>query len=190
LWVKDRIGRHSRSGHVPILVACRRWVRALVSAGHRENTCDYEGMLILAATPISHIGDASPRLVETLATADVIAAEDTRRITRLLAKLEIATVARLQSYFEGNEEHRTAQLLDELRSVATVVVVTDAGMPSVSDPGYRIVTAAIEAGITVTAVPGPSAVVTALAVSGLAVDRVTFEGFLPRTAGERDRLLG
>jgi len=146
-------------------------------------------MLILAATPIGHIGDASPRLVETLATADIIAAEDTRRITRLLAKLEVETNARLQSYFEGNEEHRTAQLLDELRGGATVVVVSDAGMPSVSDPGYRIVTAAIDAGITVTAVPGPSAVVTALAVSGLPVDRFTFEGFLPRKAGERDRLL-
>lgn len=146
-------------------------------------------MLVLAATPIGHIGDASPRLAETLANADIIAAEDTRRITRLLAKLDIKTDARLRSYFEGNEEHRTAQLLDELRAGATVVVATDAGMPSVSDPGYRMVTAAIDAGITVTAVPGPSAVVTALAVSGLAVDRFTFEGFLSRKPGERDRQL-
>ena len=120
-----------------------------------------------------------------LATADVIAAEDTRRLNRLCKDLEVERRGRVVSYFEGNEVARTPALLDELRGGAHVLVVTDAGMPSVSDPGFRLVAAAIEAGISVTAVPGPSAVLMALAVSGLPCDRFCFEGFLPRKAGER-----
>lgn len=146
-------------------------------------------MLILAATPIGQVGDASPRLAEVLTTADVVAAEDTRRLKRLVGELGIEIGGRIVSYFEGNEERRTPELVEVLKGGGTVVVVTDAGMPSVSDPGYRLVVAAIEADIRVTAVPGPSAVLTALAVSGLPVDRFCFEGFLPRKAGERTRRL-
>jgi 16S rRNA (cytidine1402-2'-O)-methyltransferase len=145
--------------------------------------------VVLAGTPIGDVSDASPRLLALLQTADVIAAEDTRRLRRLLERMEIQTAARVVSYFEGNEAARTPELLSELADGRTVVVVTDAGMPSVSDPGYRLVVAAVERGIRVTAVPGPSAVLTALAVSGLAVDRFCFEGFLPRKAGERRRRL-
>ena len=146
-------------------------------------------MLILAATPIGQVSDASARLAQVLATADVVAAEDTRRLKRLVGELGIEIGGRIVSYFEGNEEKRTAELVGDLKAGATVVVVTDAGMPSVSDPGYRLVVAAIDADILVTSVPGPSAVLTALAVSGLPVDRFCFEGFLPRKAGERNRRL-
>lgn len=146
-------------------------------------------MLVLAATPIGHVGDAPPRLAQELATADVIAAEDTRRLKRLLSDLQITPSGRVVSYFEGNEVARTPQLADALAAGERVVLVTDAGMPSVSDPGYRLVTAALARGVGVTAVPGPSAVLTALAVSGLPVDRFCFEGFLPRKAGERSRRL-
>ncbi|MBA8794598.1 16S rRNA (cytidine1402-2'-O)-methyltransferase [Friedmanniella endophytica] len=145
--------------------------------------------VVLAATPIGDAGDASPRLLAELAGADVIAAEDTRRFRALLDRLGVSTGARLVSYFEGNEAARTAELVSAVGSGSRVLVVTDAGMPSVSDPGYRLVTAAVAAGLPVTAVPGPSAVLTALAVSGLPVDRFCFEGFLPRRAGERDRAL-
>jgi 16S rRNA (cytidine1402-2'-O)-methyltransferase len=148
-------------------------------------TGDGPGVLVLAATPIGTLDDASPRLRRTLAEADVIAAEDTRRLARLLAGLGVTARGRVVSYFEGNEARRTPELVEALRSGLRVVLVTDAGMPSVSDPGFRLVTAAIDAGIKVTAVPGPSAVPTALAVSGLPVDRFCFEGFLPRKAGER-----
>ena len=145
--------------------------------------------LVLAGTPIGRVQDASPRLVTELAGADVVAAEDTRRLRRLTRELGIELTGRIVSYFDANESQRTPQLLDMLRAGACVVLVTDAGMPSVSDPGYRLVAAAVEAGIDVTAVPGPSAVLTALAVSGLPVDRFCFEGFLPRKAGERARRL-
>ena len=145
--------------------------------------------LVLAATPIGRIEDASPRLGVELATADVVAAEDTRRLRRLLRDLGVETAARIVSYFDGNESERIPGLLEALRSGSRVVLVTDAGMPSVSDPGYRLVNAAVEAGVAVTAVPGPSAVLTALALSGLPVDRFCFEGFLPRKAGERRRRL-
>jgi len=148
------------------------------------------GVLVLAATPIGRVGDAPPRLGEELAAADVVAAEDTRRLRRLVADLGVALTGRVVSYFEGNESARTASLVEALEAGDRVLVVTDAGMPSVSDPGYRLVAAAVERGITVTAVPGPSAVLTALAVSGLPVDRFCFEGFLPRKAGERGRRLG
>ncbi|GAB3862284.1 16S rRNA (cytidine(1402)-2'-O)-methyltransferase [Nocardioides maradonensis] len=146
-------------------------------------------MLVLAGTPIGRPGDASPRLAEELATADVIAAEDTRRLRRLASDLGVELTARIVSYFEGNEQARTPQLVEALQAGERVVLVTDAGMPSVSDPGYRLVAAAVEAELPITAVPGPSAVLTALAVSGLPVDRFCFEGFLPRKAGERARRL-
>ncbi|KWW99083.1 Ribosomal RNA small subunit methyltransferase I [Carbonactinospora thermoautotrophica] len=144
-----------------------------------------EGLLVLAGTPIGDLADAPPRLARELAEADVIAAEDTRRLRRLAAALGVPLTARVVSYFEANETVRTGELVAELTAGRRVLLVTDAGMPSISDPGYRLVTAAIEAGVRVTAVPGPSAVLTALAVSGLPVDRFCFEGFLPRKAGER-----
>ncbi len=147
------------------------------------------GTLVLAATPIGRVGDAPPRLAEELAAADVVAAEDTRRLKRLVTDLGITLGGRVVSYFEGNESARTPVLVEALLAGERVVLVTDAGMPSVSDPGYRLVQAAVAADITVTAVPGPSAVLTALAVSGLPVDRFCFEGFLPRKAGERGRRL-
>ncbi|GGX00869.1 16S rRNA (cytidine(1402)-2'-O)-methyltransferase [Streptomyces noursei] len=143
------------------------------------------GTLVLAGTPIGEVADAPPRLAAELAAADVIAAEDTRRLRRLTQALEVQPTGRIVSYFEGNEAARTPELADALSGGARVLLVTDAGMPSVSDPGYRLVAAAVERGVKVTAVPGPSAVLTALAVSGLPVDRFCFEGFLPRKAGER-----
>jgi 16S rRNA (cytidine1402-2'-O)-methyltransferase len=150
---------------------------------------DSVGVVVLAATPIGDVADASPRLLAELENADVIAAEDTRRLRRLLERLGIHTGARIMSYFEGNEARRTEELLCVLEEGARVVVVSDAGMPSVSDPGYRLVVAAIAHGFPVTTVPGPSAVLAALAVSGLPVDRFCFEGFLPRKASERMRRL-
>jgi 16S rRNA (cytidine1402-2'-O)-methyltransferase len=143
------------------------------------------GTLVLAGTPIGDIEDAPPRLAEELATADVIAAEDTRRLRRLTQALGVQPTGRVVSYFEGNESARTPELVEALVGGARVLLVTDAGMPSVSDPGYRLVAAAVEKEVRVTAVPGPSAVLTALALSGLPVDRFCFEGFLPRKAGER-----
>ncbi|MEU6330666.1 16S rRNA (cytidine(1402)-2'-O)-methyltransferase [Streptomyces sp. NPDC047049] len=143
------------------------------------------GTLVLAGTPIGEIADAPPRLATELAAADVIAAEDTRRLRRLTQALQVQPSGRIVSYFEGNEAARTPELADALAGGARVLLVTDAGMPSVSDPGYRLVAAAVERDIKVTAVPGPSAVLTALAVSGLPVDRFCFEGFLPRKGGER-----
>lgn len=148
------------------------------------------GVLVLAGTPIGHARQASPALVDALTSADVIAAEDTRRLHTLLVRLGVRTQARVVSFFDANEADRTPGLLGDLLAGATVVVATDAGMPSVSDPGYRLVRAAIDAGVRVTAVPGPSAVTTALAVSGLASDRFCFEGFLPRRSGERLTRLG
>ena len=147
------------------------------------------GVVVLAATPIGQVGDAPPRLAAELAGADVIAAEDTRRLARLLRELDVTPRGRVLSYHEHNEAARTAELVERLDSGDRVVLVTDAGMPSVSDPGYRLVRAAVDAGHAVTAVPGPSAVLTALAVSGLPVDRFCFEGFLPRKTGERRRVL-
>ena len=147
------------------------------------------GVLVLAATPIGRVADAPPRLADELATADVVAAEDTRRLKRLTTDLGVTVKGRVVSYFEGNESARTPVLLEALLAGDRVLLVTDAGMPSVSDPGYRLVAAAVEADVLVTAVPGPSAVLTALAVSGLPVDRFCFEGFLPRKAGERARRL-
>jgi 16S rRNA (cytidine1402-2'-O)-methyltransferase len=119
----------------------------------------------------------------------VVAAEDTRRLRRLASDLGVAVSGRVVSYFEGNERERTPELVDAVASGSTVLLVTDAGMPSISDPGYRLVAACVDAGLDITAVPGPSAVLTALAVSGLPVDRFTFEGFPPRKKGERLRAL-
>ncbi|MEV8018327.1 16S rRNA (cytidine(1402)-2'-O)-methyltransferase [Streptomyces sp. NPDC086554] len=143
------------------------------------------GTLVLAGTPIGDVADAPPRLAAELESADVVAAEDTRRLRRLTQALGVQVGGRVVSYFEGNETARTPDLVEALVGGARVLLVTDAGMPSVSDPGYRLVAAAVERDIKVTAVPGPSAVLTALALSGLPVDRFCFEGFLPRKAGER-----
>jgi 16S rRNA (cytidine1402-2'-O)-methyltransferase len=147
------------------------------------------GVLVLAATPIGDARDASPRLADELARADTVAAEDTRRLRRMSAELGVAVAGTVLSYHEHNEVSRTPQLVDRLVAGERVLMLTDAGMPSISDPGYRLVGAAIEAGVRVTCVPGPSAVLMALTVSGLPVDRFCFEGFLPRKAGERARAL-
>ncbi|HET7279339.1 MAG TPA: 16S rRNA (cytidine(1402)-2'-O)-methyltransferase [Dermatophilaceae bacterium] len=147
------------------------------------------GVLVLAATPIGDPRDASLRLREELAAAEVVAAEDTRRLRRLCSDLGVSPRGTVLSYHEHNEASRTPELVDRLTAGERVVLVTDAGMPSVSDPGYRLVGAAVAAGVRVTCVPGPSAVLMALAVSGLPVDRFSFEGFLPRKAGERARAL-
>ena len=147
------------------------------------------GRVILAATPLGRPTDASTGLRAALAGAPVIAAEDTRRLRRLCADLAVQPAGRVVSFFDANETARVPALLEALGTGSDVLVVTDAGMPSVSDPGYRLVTAALAAGFEVTALPGPSAVTTALAVSGLPVDRFCFEGFLPRKAGERRRTL-
>ncbi|MDM4722397.1 16S rRNA (cytidine(1402)-2'-O)-methyltransferase [Micromonospora sp. WMMA1363] len=147
------------------------------------------GRLILLGAPLGNPADASIRFREVLTGADVVAAEDTRRLTRLARDLDMTVPGRIVSYFEGNEERRTPELVDVLVAGHVVALVTDGGMPSVSDPGYRLVRAALDAGVSVTAAPGPSAVTTALALSGLPSDRFCFEGFLPRTpAARRSRL--
>jgi 16S rRNA (cytidine1402-2'-O)-methyltransferase len=143
------------------------------------------GILVLAGAPIGDWRDASPRLIEELTLAEVIAAEDTRRFARLARELGVTYTARLVSYFDANEIARTNDLITEMLNGRRVLLITDAGMPSVSDPGYRLVRAALDAGIQVTSVPGPSAVLTALALSGLPSDRFIFEGFPPRTKGAR-----
>ena len=147
------------------------------------------GRVVLAGTPLGNPGDASRRLAEALSVAPVIAAEDTRRLARLCADLNVRPSGRVVSFFEANEVTRVPQLLQALAQGDDVLVVTDAGMPAVSDPGYRLVVAAVAAGHPVTVLPGPSAMLAALAVSGLPVDRFCFEGFLPRRAGERRRAL-
>lgn len=143
------------------------------------------GYIVLAATPIGNFGDASSRLIEWLGSADLIAAEDTRRLHRLVQGLGVTVTGRIISYHEHNELAKTPDLLAQVRDGKTLLMVTDAGMPAVSDPGFRLVEAAVAAGIRVTAAPGPSAVLTALALSGLPTDRFCFEGFLPRKSGER-----
>lgn len=142
-------------------------------------------MLILCGAPLGNPADASARLRDTLARAEIIAAEDTRRLVRLARELEITMPGQLISYFEGNEDRRTPDLVERLKSGVQVALITDGGMPSVSDPGYRLVAAALAAGVPVSCVPGPSAVTTALALSGLPCDRFCFEGFLPRTGSAR-----
>ena len=144
---------------------------------------------MLGGAPLGQPGDVGPRLREVLATADVLAVEDTRRLHRLAADLGVTFTGRVVSFYESVEQARLPGLVAAMREGATVLLLTDAGMPSVSDPGYTLVRAAVDAGIHVTSVPGPSAVVTALAVSGLPVDRFCFEGFLPRKGGERRAVL-
>jgi 16S rRNA (cytidine1402-2'-O)-methyltransferase len=141
-------------------------------------------VIILAATPIGNLSDASPRLVEHLKISKFIAAEDTRSLLKLANNLGVKLNARLFSLHEHNESERIAQIL-EIAAEEDVLVVSDAGMPTVSDPGFLLVRAAVEAGLEITVIPGPSAVLSALAVSGLPTDRFTFEGFLPRKQGER-----
>jgi 16S rRNA (cytidine1402-2'-O)-methyltransferase len=143
------------------------------------------GRIVLLGAPLGNPGDASDRLRSVLATADVVAAEDTRRLARLVADLGVTITGKVVSYFEGNEQRRTPSLVAAAQDGACVALVTDGGMPSVSDPGYRLVAAAHEAGVPVTAVPGPSAVTTALAISGLPSDRFCFEGFPPRRPAAR-----
>jgi 16S rRNA (cytidine1402-2'-O)-methyltransferase len=141
--------------------------------------------LVLAATPIGDPDDASPRLRRALETADVIAAEDTRRLRRLASSLGVPITARVVAVYDQVERGRSAALLDEVEAGLTVVVVTDAGMPLVSDPGHVLVTEAIARGLPVTVLPGPSAVTAAIAVAGVPADRFCFEGFLPRRGAER-----
>jgi 16S rRNA (cytidine1402-2'-O)-methyltransferase len=148
------------------------------------------GVLTLAAVPIGQDEDASPRLIAHLGNAEIIAAEDTRRVRNLAARLGIELRARTVSYYDAVETRRTPALIAELEAGNDVLLVTDAGMPGISDPGYRLVTAAVAKNIRVTALPGPSAVTTALAVSGLPTDRFSFEGFPPRKPGERTRRFG
>ena len=141
--------------------------------------------LILAATPLGNPGDASPRLKSAIENASIIAAEDSRRFHRLCADIEVTFTARVLSFFEGNEIDRTRELISELKTGATVLVVSDAGMPTISDPGFRLMRDAIAEGIEVCVIPGPSAVTMSVALSGLPTDRFSFEGFPPRTAGAR-----
>ena len=141
--------------------------------------------LILAATPLGNPADASTRLKSAIEKASIIAAEDSRRFHRLCADIEVTFTGRVLSFFEGNEEDRTRELLSELKSGAQVLVVSDAGMPTISDPGFRLIRDAIAEGIEVSVIPGPSAVTMAVALSGLPTDRFSFEGFPPRTAGAR-----
>ncbi|BBY87061.1 16S rRNA (cytidine(1402)-2'-O)-methyltransferase [Mycolicibacterium tokaiense] len=138
------------------------------------------GRLLLGATPLGQPSDASARLRAALASADVVAAEDTRRVRALATALDVRMAGKVVSLFDQNESTRAPVLIEEMKSGATVLVVTDAGMPLISDPGYRLVSGCVEAGVPVTCLPGPSAVTTALAVSGLPSDRFCFEGFAPR----------
>ncbi|KGI69645.1 16S rRNA (cytidine(1402)-2'-O)-methyltransferase [Mycolicibacterium rufum] len=143
------------------------------------------GRLLIGATPLGQPSDASTRLIRALATADVIAAEDTRRVRTLAHALEVRPVGKIVSLFDQNEATRVPALLDDIRGGATVLLVSDAGMPLISDPGYRMVAACVEAGLPVQCLPGPSAVTTALAVAGLPSERFCFEGFAPRKQSAR-----
>lgn len=143
------------------------------------------GKLLIGATPLGQPSDASARLVSALKRADIVAAEDTRRIRALAQALEVTPGGRVLSFFDQNEASRVPGLVDDIKAGATVLVVSDAGMPLINDPGYRLVVACVEAGLPVSCLPGPSAVTTALAVSGLASDRFCFEGFAPRKHAAR-----
>lgn len=144
-------------------------------------------MLILAATPIGNLSDASPRLLSALAEAKVIACEDTRTLSHLATALGVKLQAKLMSLHDHNERESTTRIVG-LATEADVLLVSDAGMPTISDPGYNLVRACAEAGVEVSVIPGPSAVIAALAISGLPTDRFSFEGFLPRKSGERVRV--
>jgi 16S rRNA (cytidine1402-2'-O)-methyltransferase len=143
--------------------------------------------LILAATPLGNPGDASARLKSAIETAQIVAAEDSRKFHRLCVDIKVEFKGRVISFFEGNETERTAQLLEMLRNGVEILVVSDAGMPTISDPGFRLMRATIAAGIPVAVIPGPSAVTMALALSGLPTDRFVFEGFSPRAQGARQK---
>jgi 16S rRNA (cytidine1402-2'-O)-methyltransferase len=160
-------------------------IRAVPDLG---NDGGVSGQLFLAGTPIGNIGDASVRLREILEIANVIAAEDSRRAHRLLSDLGITTGAQIWSFYDAVEEAKSPELISHVLAGETVVMISDAGMPSVSDPGYRLVQEAIAANVKVSVIPGPSAVLAALAVSGLPVDRFTFEGFLPHKKGRKTRI--
>ena len=147
------------------------------------------GQLILAATPLGNILDASPRLKETLEQADLIAAEDTRRAKRLFADLNLDIKAPVISLFEENEIEKIPDIIEKLKNGLKVVVISDAGTPAISDPGYRLVTKAIDENISITVIPGPSAVLSALVLSGLPTDRFSFEGFIARKGKERTEIL-
>ncbi|WP_298440508.1 16S rRNA (cytidine(1402)-2'-O)-methyltransferase [Gordonia sp. (in: high G+C Gram-positive bacteria)] len=143
------------------------------------------GALVLAGTPMGQAGDASPRLREALGSADIVAAEDTRRARSLAAALDVTIGGRLVSYYDHVEAQRAPQLVEAIAGGAMVLLITDAGMPSVSDPGFRLVAACADAGLRVTCLPGPSAVTTALALSALPSERFCFDGFAPRKPGAR-----
>ncbi|MGZ4584238.1 MAG: 16S rRNA (cytidine(1402)-2'-O)-methyltransferase, partial [Mycobacterium sp.] len=143
------------------------------------------GRLLLGATPLGQPSDASPRLIDALARADVVAAEDTRRVRTLAKALEVRITGRVVSLFDRVEAARVESLLEAIHAGATVLVVSDAGMPLISDPGYRLVVACVDAGLPVRCLPGPSAVTTALAVSGLPSEKFCFEGFAPRKKSAR-----
>ncbi|UMB70668.1 16S rRNA (cytidine(1402)-2'-O)-methyltransferase [Mycobacterium paraterrae] len=143
------------------------------------------GRLLLGATPLGQPSDASPRLIAALSSADIVAAEDTRRVRTLAKALEVVITGKVVSLFDHNEAARVPALIEQISGGATVLLVTDAGMPLISDPGHRLVAACVEAGLTVQCLPGPSAVTTALAVSGLPSERFCFEGFAPRKQGAR-----
>jgi len=145
------------------------------------------GILYLVATPIGNLADISARAREVLGTVDLVACEDTRHTGGLLTHLMIE--ARMISFFEGNERERVPELLREIRAGRSIALVSDAGTPGLSDPGYRLVHACAEAGIEVRTVPGASAVIAALVISGLPTDRFSFEGFVPKKEGERRRRL-
>lgn len=154
----------------------------------RSTRPDRAGQLVLCATPIGNLGDLSPRMIECLATADRVVAEDTRRTRKLLSHAGIS--ASMTSYHKGNQVAQDDRIIEMLHAGLTIALVTDAGMPTISDPGGDLVRRCADEGITVDCVPGPSAVVTALAVSGLETDRFVFEGFLPRSGAQRTRRLG
>ena len=147
------------------------------------------GSILLAATPIGDVRDASPRVVEALQGADIVAAEDTRRALALASRLGIKLGGRLIALHDHNEAEKAASIVEAARGGARVVFVSDAGMPTVSDPGFRLACAAIDAGVPLSVLPGPSAPLVALALSGLPSDRFAFEGFLPRKDGEATRYL-
>ena len=143
--------------------------------------------LLIAATPLGNPADASARLIAAIASAQIIAAEDSRRFHRLASDLNVKFSATIISFFEGNEEERTSEVLTLLKEGKEVLLISDAGMPTISDPGFKLIRAAIGEGIALTVLPGPSAVTTAIALSGFPTDRFAFEGFAPRTSGAREK---
>ncbi|UQA90382.1 16S rRNA (cytidine(1402)-2'-O)-methyltransferase [Gardnerella vaginalis] len=154
-----------------------------------RNEEDNLGKVVLAATPIGNMGDASSRLINLLETADIVAAEDTRRLYDLANRLGVHVSGQVIAYHDHNEHNKADGLLDKVEQGSTVLVVSDAGMPTINDPGLAVVRRAIERDLPVTCAPGPSAVLDALALSGLPTDRFCYEGFLPRKSGDRQQHL-